>query len=92
MNFIIQKLTSRKFWVAIAGIATGVALFLGGDGSDITTIAGAVTTIISSVVYMIVEGKVDADRVKNSIEGVQTIVDTIQDTEDIVVKGFGDAE
>ena len=72
------KLTSRKFWMAVAGVATGIAMALGVNSTDIGTVAGAVTALISAVTYIIVEGKVDAESVKTTIVEVQEAVDTIQ--------------
>lgn len=60
MANILRKLTSRKLWMAIAGVATGIAMILGADGNDINTIAGAITTFGSAMTYVVVEGKVDA--------------------------------
>ena len=57
---MIEKLTSRKLWMAIAGVSTGIAMVLGVEGSDIATVAGAITTIMSVVTYIITEGKIDA--------------------------------
>ena len=59
---MIQKLTSRKLWMAIAGVAVGIATILGVDGSDVNVVAGAVTSMASIITYIITEGKVDADR------------------------------
>lgn len=77
MKKILQKLTSRKLWMAIAGVATGVAMVLGVNGTEITNVAGAVTAIISVVAYIIVEGKIDAEAVKNAIEATEKAVDEI---------------
>lgn len=77
MNNFIRKLTSRKLWMAIAGVATGIALALGADASEIQTITGAVTALIAAVVYIVTEGRVDAESVKNAVESVQDAVDTI---------------
>ncbi len=77
MNNLMRKLTSRKLWLAIAGVATGVAVALGVDGGDISTVAGAVTAIISVVTYIITEGKIDAESVKNAVESTQEAVNTI---------------
>lgn len=63
---MIQKLTSRKLWMAIAGVAVGIATILGVDGSDVNVIAGAVTSVASIVTYIVTEGKVDAVRVKSN--------------------------
>ena len=77
MNKIIQKLTSRKLWMAIAGIATGAALALGVDGGDITNVAGAVTALASVITYIVTEGRIDTESVKNAVEATQNAVDTI---------------
>lgn len=77
MNNFIRKLTSRKLWMAIAGVATGIALTLGADASEIQSITGAVTALVSAVVYIITEGRVDAESVKNAVESVQDAVDVI---------------
>ena len=60
---IIKKLTSRKLWLALAGVATGIAVILGVEGSEISTVAGAVTALASVVSYIITEGKIDATAV-----------------------------
>lgn len=57
---IIEKLTSRKLWLALAGVATGIAMVLGVDGSEITTVAGSVTALTSIVTYILAEAKIDA--------------------------------
>lgn len=57
---ILKKLTSRKLWLALAGVATGIAVILGVDGSEITTVAGAVTALASVITYIMTEGKIDA--------------------------------
>ena len=77
MKEIIHKLGSRKLWMAIAGVATGVAMALGADTSDISTVAGAITALISAVTYIVVEGKVDAESVKQAIIVTQDAVNTI---------------
>ena len=77
MNEFIRKLTSRKLWMAIAGVATGIFLAVGGDSSEIQSIAGAITAVISAISYIIVEGKVDAESVKNAIIEVEDVVDML---------------
>ena len=78
MNEILRKLSSRKLWMAIAGVATGIAMALGVDSSEIGTVAGAVTALISVATYIYVEGKVDAEGVKNAIAAAQEAVDIIE--------------
>jgi hypothetical protein len=77
MKEIIRKLSSRKLWMAIAGVATGVAMALGVDTNDIGTVSGAVTALVSVVTYIVVEGKVDAEGVKNAIEATQDAVEVM---------------
>lgn len=74
---MVKKLMSRKLWMAIAGIATGVAMVLGVEGTEITTVAGGAVALISCVTYIITEGKIDAEGVKNTIISVQGAVDAI---------------
>lgn len=64
MKKIMDKLTSRKFWVALAGVVCGVAISLGAEGSEIQSVCGTVTALISLITYIAVEGKVDAERIK----------------------------
>ena len=82
MSEILRKLTSRKLWMALAGIATGVAMALGAESTEITAVAGAVTAIASVVTYIITEGKVDAEGVKNAIIEIQGGIETIEGTDD----------
>lgn len=77
MSELLRKLSSRKLWLAIAGVATGIAMVLGVDASEIETVAGAVVSIISVVTYIAVEGKVDAESVKNAIESTQDALEVI---------------
>lgn len=77
MSNFIRKLSSRKFWMALAGVATGIAMALGVDGGDITTVAGAITAVASVITYIITEGRIDAEGVKNAVEATENAVDTI---------------
>jgi len=87
MSNIIRKLTSRKLWLAIAGVATGIAMALGASTSEISTVAGAVTAIISVVTYIITEGKIDAASVKTAVETTQDAVTTITETGTTTTEG-----
>ena len=78
MSNLVRKLTSRKLWLSIAGVVTGIAMALGVEGSEITTVAGAVTALVSVVTYIITEGKVDAESVKIAVEATQMAVDTVE--------------
>ena len=82
MKESLRKLSSRKLWMAIAGVATGIYMALGGDASDVSTIAGAVTAVVSVVTYIAVEGKVDAESVKNAIIEIQDGLEIIEGADD----------
>ena len=60
MNTILRKLSSRKLWVAIVGIAVGIAAAFGIEGNEYAEIAGIVTAAASVVTYIFGESRVDA--------------------------------
>lgn len=74
-----EKLCSRKFLAAVAGIVTGLAMVFGLDENTISTVAGAVVSVASVVAYIIAEGKVDAESVKNAVENVQDAAEAVED-------------
>ena len=63
-----RKLSSRKLWAAAAGIVTGLAMVFGLDENTISTVAGAVVSVVSVAAYITAEGKVDAESVRNAVE------------------------
>jgi hypothetical protein len=58
----IRKLTSRKFWLALAGLVTGIVGFLQHPSTDAETITSLILALGSVVAYIIAEGLVDAAR------------------------------
>ncbi len=80
MDYIIAKLTSRKLWMAIAGVATGIYIAMGGDATDVTTVAGAVTALTSILAYIKVEGDVDIARLGKTLADVAESVQDAYDT------------
>lgn len=82
MKTIGQKLKSRKLWAAVVGVIMGVAMVFGLDEGTITTIAGAVTALVSVVTYIVAEGKIDADAVKNAAQQAQDALNALEKTED----------
>lgn len=55
-----SKLTSRKFWLAIAGFVTGLVAFIQHPTSDAQAISGLIMSFGSIVAYIIGEGLADA--------------------------------
>lgn len=79
---IFRKLTSRKFWVAIATIIAGIVLIFGYGKTDAETISGAVMTFGSAIIYMLTEGRIDAKNVGTMLESAETIIEEIKDGKD----------
>ena len=73
-----QKLTSRKFWVAVATILSGVLMMLGFAETSVEVIAGAVVALGGSVGYMIAEGMVDAQNIVTIVESGAVIADEVK--------------
>lgn len=57
---IMRKLTSRKFWLAVAAFATEVIAALKGDAELAETVAGVVMAGATVIAYVLAEGFVDA--------------------------------
>ncbi len=55
-----RKLTSRKFWIAVAGMIGGAVLAFRGDAALAETVSGAVMSAASVIAYLIGEGMTDA--------------------------------
>lgn len=79
METLKQKLSSRKLWAAIIGILTGIAMIFGLDGEVIETVSGAVVAVGSVVAYIAAEGKIDAERVKVTVEKVQDATEALDE-------------
>lgn len=61
-----NKLTSRKFWVALVSEITGIVTLVAGAAAahQVATIAGAVITIAAALGYLKTEGDIDRERAK----------------------------
>lgn len=82
MKAFIGKFKSRKFLSCVAGVVLGVCMIFGLDESAVNTIAGAITSIGSIVVYIYTEGKIDAA----AIDGIKDTVGKVTDAIDAVGK------
>lgn len=63
---IVQKLTSRKFWLCTAAFMGSVATSIAGFATDNQTVAaiGTVCGVVSAAIYAAAEQAVDAARLK----------------------------
>lgn len=82
MKNIIEKLKSRKLWAAVAGLVVGVATIFGADAGEISTVAGAVVSLVSVVAYIITEGRIDAAAVGDAAGKLQDAIDVVTGAED----------
>ena len=55
-----RKLTSRKLWVAVAGMVAGYILAFGGEPELAETVSGCIMATASVVGYVIGEGLADS--------------------------------
>lgn len=77
---IIQKLTSRKFWTAVASIVSGVVLLFGYAETTAETIAGAVLIIGGAMSFNVAEGTADAvERIVKMLRGTGIIIGALKD-------------
>ena len=63
-----QKLTSRKFWSAVAGFIVPLLLAFGVSDSNITQVTALIMSGGSLIAYILGEGMIDAGR-KNDWNG-----------------------
>jgi hypothetical protein len=55
-----NKLTSRKFWLAITGLVVGVLAMFGVPNNLTSQISGVIMSLGSVIAYIVGEGLVDA--------------------------------
>lgn len=70
---LAQKLKSRKFWLAVAGLFIGICGILGWGNNPYAVAIFTALQVISIVVYCMSEGKIDAERIQamgNAIENL----------------------
>ncbi len=63
-----QKLTSRKFWVALIGFVTALLVAFGVDNLTIEQVVALITAAGTLIAYIVGEGIVDAARVNKEGE------------------------
>ena len=65
---LIRKLTSRKFWLALAAMLGSIGASIAGlqSGNDTVTAVGVIASVLSAAIYAGAEAYVDAARMKDS--------------------------
>lgn len=71
----VQKLTSRKLWVAVAAFVSGVIVAFKGDAETAETVSGIILQGAAVLGYLLAEGLVDA----KSAEAVQAVIPEVEE-------------
>lgn len=61
-----RKLTSRKLWLAVAGLVTGLIVAFNGSAEVAETVSGCIMASGSVIAYIVGEGLTDAANAKNN--------------------------
>ena len=62
-NDIIRKLTSRKFWLAVAAFVSDLIIALKGDAATAETVSGMIMAGATVIAYIVGEGMIDAEKI-----------------------------
>lgn len=57
---LIRKLTSRKFWLAVAAFISGLIVALDGDAETAETVSGLIMSGATVLGYLLAEGLSDS--------------------------------
>lgn len=82
MNELIRKLSSRKLWAALIGVAAGLGMVFGLDEHVVSSVSGAVIALGSIVTYIVTEGKIDAESVKTATDVIFDLVEDLTEEAD----------
>ena len=80
MKDFLKKLKSRKFLTCVAGVVMGVCMIFGLDTNAVNTIAGAITSLASVIIYIYTEGKIDAaavDKIKDTVDKIEDAAEAV---------------
>lgn len=72
MNSLISKLSSRKFWMAVAAFLGSIGGTCAGlaSGNEALATAGVICTALSAAIYMAAEAYVDAANAASNLTNV----------------------
>jgi len=75
-NFLSGK---KKILTMILGVVSGLLIAFGLEPTEVNVIAGAVVAVGSAVSYLLVEGKIDVERIKNAALAVNDAIEYFDD-------------
>lgn len=84
---MLEKLKSRKFILAVVAMILGVVTALAELGGEIGAACGIIAAIVSPMVYIIVEGNIDAKAVRLVTEATETIVEILKNNKETTENG-----
>ena len=64
-----RKLTSRKLWIAVAGLVSGLVLAFGGTEDRAQMISGLILQLASVIGYLLAEGLTDVASMETGYVG-----------------------
>lgn len=64
-----QKLSSRKLWMAIAGLVSSVMLAMGSDEGSVAQVTSIIMSGATVISYILAEGIVDSTRNEDFNDG-----------------------
>ena len=75
METFLNKISSRKFWVAIAAFLASIGTSIGALASDNEIIAGIgiICAVFSAAIYSAIEAWVDTARLKSNATTTSTV-------------------
>lgn len=82
---IKDKLTSRKFWVSLAGLVVGIIGIIGFNISEnmVGLISSSIVSLGSVVGYLLSEGTVDANSIREIMSIINKIIDEIDKMDNV---------
>ena len=84
---MLEKLKSRKFILAALTMIFGIVTALSELGGTVGTVCGIIAAIVAPIVYIIVEGNIDAKAVQLTKDAVNKIVELINNIKDTDTNG-----
>lgn len=76
----VRKLTSRKFWAAIASFVSMMIMAFGGAESQAAQVTALIMAGASVIAYIIGEGLTDAANVE--VNGIELVAGVIEEKKD----------
>ena len=82
---IKDKLSSRKFWVSLAGLVVGIIGIIGFNISEnmVGLISSSIVSLGSVVGYLLSEGTVDANSIREIMNIINKIIDEIDKMDNV---------